>query len=223
MQSELKKAHVLGDGSVQDVANPSKDKGEEEILDLLLSNFPDNNDTDDSTRLQQQSISRQRSFSGTRSQRKSASVAISSSPATEQVPSPQFSSDPVSSHVNREPVSNPLALLADASGAAETLGTTQLESMTDIESVYDESSPGAGIGRYLLNRPGYVSLGLRLSRDTLENGLDALFATSPQVDRYSNYFRPPDFNNPPRDVGPDLDPVELGLISMEDACALFPM
>lgn len=133
----------------------------------------------------------------------------------------------VTSDVNREPVSNPLALLADASGAAQAL-EMQPEPMTtspasNVESGHGQSSSSQSIGRYLLHRPGYISLGLQLSRDSLESGLDALFAPPPpQTNRYSDYFRPPD-GSPPRDVGPDLDPVELGLISMAEAHALFPM
>lgn len=141
------------------------------------------------------------------------------SPATQQVQPPAMMTTRVSdtyiptSHANREPVSNPLALLADASDAAPPSSL--------FEPGQGESSPGPGIGWHLLQQPGYISLGLQLSRDSLESGLDALFGPSRQPYRLQ-YFRPPD-TSPPRDVGPDLDPVELALISMEEAYTLFPM
>lgn len=110
-------------------------------------------------------------------------------------------------HIENEAVSNPLALLADASEAAQE----------------SEGLVGHNIfhGRHLLSRPGYVSLGLRLDRQCLEEGLEALFVPDAPC-RYSNYFKPVD-SHPPRDTGPDVDPADLGLVSMEDAEYLFPM
>ncbi|CAK45447.1 hypothetical protein AnigIFM59636_002595 [Aspergillus niger] len=108
----------------------------------------------------------------------------------------------------KEPVSNPLALLADASSVAEPL-TSSLNRPSTTNG-----------GQELLQRLGCVSLGLQLSRDTLAQGLNALYTPSPPIHCHSSYFRPPDAD-PPRDVGPDLDPIELGLLSLEDAHTLF--
>ncbi|CAK7234615.1 hypothetical protein SCUCBS95973_008994 [Sporothrix curviconia] len=141
-----------------------------------------------------------------------------------------------------EPMSNPLALLADASSdAAQALECGSVAMMTSPRSCTSVASSAAAtaaatavvavhginaasvtnIGRRVLRRPGYVSLGLRLSRDTLEQGLDALFAPTPNTHPHANYFKRPSWA-PMRDVGPDVDPVDLGLVTMEEATALFP-
>ncbi|CAK7200135.1 hypothetical protein SEUCBS139899_002825 [Sporothrix eucalyptigena] len=119
-----------------------------------------------------------------------------------------------------EPMSNPLALLADASSdAAQAL----VETTGDVNvSTNDNVHSNIGVGRRLLRRPGYVSLGLRLSRDTLEQGLDALFAPMPTARSHANYFKRPQCA-PLRDVGPDVDPVDLGLVTMDEAATLFPL
>ena len=74
----------------------------------------------------------------------------------------------------------------------------------------------------LLQHSVYASLGLQLGRDTFEEGLGAIYDPTPPIHSHSNYFRPPDANSP-RDVGPDLDPIELGLLSLENAHSLFSM
>jgi hypothetical protein len=119
-----------------------------------------------------------------------------------------------------EPMSNPLALLADASSDAaqalvEATGDVNVNANANVHS-------NIGVGRRLLRRPGYVSLGLRLSRDTLEQGLDALFAPMPAARSHANYFKRPQCA-PLRDVGPDVDPVDLGLVMMDEAATLFPL
>ncbi|RAK85945.1 hypothetical protein BO79DRAFT_200061 [Aspergillus costaricaensis CBS 115574] len=108
----------------------------------------------------------------------------------------------------KEPVSNPLALLADASSAAQPL-TPSLDLPCTTSG-----------GPVLLQHSVYASLGLQLSRHTLEEGLSAIYDTTLPILSQSNYFRPPDAD-PSRDVGPDLDPIELGLLSLEDAQNLF--
>ncbi|KAH8650657.1 hypothetical protein BGZ60DRAFT_498478 [Tricladium varicosporioides] len=129
-------------------------------------------------------------------------------------------------------MSNPLGLVAAASGAAQALERESMASKAPSRSVIDFSTsqktgdgatrPG-GLGSLLLRRPGYISLGLTLNLDILENGLDHLFA--PGDNRiYANldYFKAP--GTPLKlDTGPDLDPVDLGLISMNEARALFPI
>lgn len=124
-----------------------------------------------------------------------------------------------------ESISNPLGLLADVSGAAQAL---ELQSTPTPPSVQDSSnyatarSGSRGLARSLLHRPGYVSLGLKLSKETLEQGLDALFTAERMEYPHSHYFRAAE-PNMTRDTGPDVDPVDLGLISMDTANYLFPM
>jgi hypothetical protein len=130
-----------------------------------------------------------------------------------------------------DPISNPLGLVADASGRAiaqetQSLGTPASSTSASNFDTSQTSSIGElenhSLARNLLQRPGYVSLGLMLSRESLEFGLDTLFTHASQPCKYSDYFKPVDANRP-QDTGPDLDPVDLGLVSMEDAHFLFPM
>ncbi|OQD79944.1 hypothetical protein PENANT_c041G02365 [Penicillium antarcticum] len=132
---------------------------------------------------------------------------------------------------NQERTSNPLALLADASDAAQSLELfpvphNNLPEVNGGSSATKSSQTsqvnGASLSRQLLHRPGYVSLGLKLNRNTLEQGLDAILAPSVVESRYSNYFSTAP-RAPLRDIGPDIDPVDLGLVTMEEACHLFPM
>jgi hypothetical protein len=137
-----------------------------------------------------------------------------------------------SSNVGQETISNPLGLLADASGTAQALDRQSQASTTSPLSAPEPSprqqaSPSAlsephGLARYLLRRPGYVSLGLNMGSDCLEQGLDALFAPRGESHQYFNYFKSTD-ESPTLDTGPDVDPVDLGLISMDDAYYLFSM
>lgn len=143
--------------------------------------------------------------------------------------SPSFRNDELS-HSNQEPISNPLGLLADASDAAQALElhpiSTNPSPTSNIGSsrTHPSANPadGSNFGRQLLHRPGYVSLGLQLGRDTLEEGIDALLAPPENSYLYSNYFKSPP-QMPQRDVGPDVDPVDLGLVTMDEACHLFPV
>jgi hypothetical protein len=131
---------------------------------------------------------------------------------------------------NQEPISNPLALLADASDAAQALEMYPT-SQNNLPELSHESSAttspttqvnDTSLGRQLLLQPGYVSLGLKLDREALARGLDAILAPSVVEPRYSNYFNSLP-RAPLRDVGPDIDPVDLGLVTMEEACHLFPL
>lgn len=204
MQAELKKAPALA-GEIYEIANNLSD-GDGKVMDLLSNMQSDNNDHKES-RPNQPTDEPSNQYPPFHAAPLTINAADSPDPSTYTV----------TSDVNREPVSNPLALLADASGAAQALSPA-----SNVEAGHGRSPAGQSIGRHLLHRPGYISLGLQLSRDSLESGLDALFVPPSQSSHYSNYFRPPD-GNPPRDVGPDLDPVELGLVSMAEACDLFPM
>ncbi|KAJ5742816.1 uncharacterized protein N7511_011217 [Penicillium nucicola] len=132
---------------------------------------------------------------------------------------------------NQEPTSNPLALLADASDAAQVLELFPMShnNLPGLNSGSSATEPqtsqvhSTSLGRQLLHRPGYVSLGLKLDRKTLDQGLDAILAPSPVVEsRYSNYFSTAP-RAPLRDIGPDIDPIDLGLVTMEEAHHLFPI
>jgi hypothetical protein len=124
----------------------------------------------------------------------------------------------------QEPMSNPLALLAYASDAAQASETSPTSTNTLVSP---ESRPGPGCkkgeteGHRLLHRPGYVSLGLQLDRASLVLGLDTLLDSTDAGNLGLDYFKRTIVRQ--RDVGPDLDPVELGLVTMEDAHYYFPM
>lgn len=132
---------------------------------------------------------------------------------------------------NDDPISNPLGLVADASGEAIAQETQHVATPTSpiyaanpntFQAYLTEELETRSLARNLLQRPGYVSLGLTLSRESLELGLDTLFTHASQTCQHSEYFKPADTNQP-RDTGPDLDPVDLGLVSLEEAHCLFPM
>ncbi|KAL3460069.1 hypothetical protein BJX64DRAFT_300970 [Aspergillus heterothallicus] len=125
-----------------------------------------------------------------------------------------------------EPMSNPLALLAYASDAAQAceqssaaVATTPAGSTLSRQSGHNNKG---SVGYHLLHRPGYVSLGLHLDRASLVQGLDYLLACDDNTAHQSfDYFKRTDAYQ--RDVRPDLDPVTLGLVTMEDASHLFPI
>ena len=161
-----------------------------------------------------------------------------------------------STHRMDESVSNPLGLLADASGEAQDgvlqdppssaaptdEGHTALDTRsqgrvssaadtrTYIPSNTHENTGIAsiqvadqGTAHTILNRPGYVSLGLKMDRGILESALDNLIRSpSGRAGRYTSYFAPKEQKSAP-DTGPDLDPVDLGLVTMDEAENLFPM
>ncbi|KAL2831973.1 hypothetical protein BJY01DRAFT_260350 [Aspergillus pseudoustus] len=123
-----------------------------------------------------------------------------------------------------EPMSNPLALLAYASDAAQASEQSPGSENTSTSPTSRRQS-GRGkeesAGHRLLHRPGYVSLGLQLDRASLVQGLDALLTGVDTGKQSFDYFKRRRVCH--RDVRPDLDPVELGLVRMEDANYLFPI
>jgi hypothetical protein len=124
----------------------------------------------------------------------------------------------------QEPMSNPLALLAHASDAAQASETSPVSSSTLNSPPSRERAsrnPGDSEGHRLLHRPGYVSLGLQLDRASVVQGLDTLLADLHSGHQSLDYFKRTAARQ--CDVGPDLDPIELGLVTMEDAEYLFPM
>ncbi|KAK6837200.1 hypothetical protein RU639_001364 [Aspergillus parasiticus] len=201
MKEHLKKGRTSRNGS-QEVDNIQN--AEKEVFNLLLSKMQSN---------EEQS---HRPIDG-----KDAMVqAASSNPVVTD--STAIKQAGMTSHVSHDPVSNPLALLVAASGAmhSESMSNTPL---SNVEPTDEAPSPYlTSIGNNLIDRSKYVSLGLQLSLESLQSGLDALFVAPTSNPKCTDYFRPPD-DGPPRDVGPDLDPVELGLISMEEAYHLFPI
>ncbi|KAL3482953.1 hypothetical protein BJX62DRAFT_231319 [Aspergillus germanicus] len=124
----------------------------------------------------------------------------------------------------QEPMSNPLALLAYASDAAQASETSPT-SVNALTSPEPRRGPGCkkgeSEGHRLLHRPGYVSLGLQLDRASLVQGLDTLLDSIDAGHQGLDYFKRTKVRQ--WDIGPDLDPVELGLVTMEDAHYLFPM
>ncbi|KAH8888916.1 hypothetical protein GQ53DRAFT_723695 [Thozetella sp. PMI_491] len=126
-----------------------------------------------------------------------------------------------------ETISNPLGLVADVSGEAQAKGEQSatgppLSHSTTSSRGHAAETESSTLAHNLLGRPGYISLGLKLSRQSLETGLDALFSHPGLTARYSNYFKSTDSGKPP-DTGPDVEPVELGLVTMEEAEYLFPI
>jgi hypothetical protein len=124
----------------------------------------------------------------------------------------------------QEPMGNPLALLAYASDAAQASEIRPMSANTlPCPTPRSQTGPvnGQSEGHYLLHRPGYVSLGLQLERGSLVQGLDSLLTCVDAGHHSLDYFKRTGFRQ--RDVGPDLDPVELGLVTMDDANYLFPM
>lgn len=124
----------------------------------------------------------------------------------------------------QEPMSNPLALLAFASDAAQATETSpaSVNALTSPASRgQSDRQKGETEGHRLLHRPGYVSLGLQLDRASLVQGLDTLLNSADAGHQALDYFKRTGVRQ--RDIGPDLDPVELGLVTMEDAHHLFPM
>lgn len=200
MKEHLKRGRASGNSS-QDVNNIQN--AEKEVFDLLLSKMQSNE---------------RQSHRPTNGKAATVQDASSNPVVTESITIKQAG---ITSHVGPDPVSNPLALLVAASGAIQSESVSNTPIST-VESTDEGPRPySTSIGN-LIERSTYVSLGLQLSPESLQSGLDALFAAPTSNPKCTDYFRPPD-DGPPRDVSPDLDPVELGLISMEEAYHLFPM
>ncbi|KAH8821906.1 hypothetical protein F5884DRAFT_105616 [Xylogone sp. PMI_703] len=130
-------------------------------------------------------------------------------------------------------VSNPFGLLADAAGAAQAREssysnskTSPLPSSESSAAQYDSprtsESSRPGPKPNLQSLPGRVSLGLSINPERLRKGMDVLFDLEPRSNRHSDYFKPPEPHSR-RDIGPDVDPVELGIVTMDKAEALFPI
>ncbi|RAQ40893.1 hypothetical protein AFGD_007170 [Aspergillus flavus] len=200
MKEHLKRGRASGNSS-QDVNNIQN--AEKEVFDLLLSKMQSNEG---------------QSHRPTNGKAANVQAASSNPVVTESTTIKQAG---ITSHVGHDPVSNPLALLVAASGAIQSESVSNTPIST-VESTDEGPTPYLTSIGNLIERSTYVSLGLQLSSESLQSGLDALFAAPTSNPKCTDYFRPPD-DGPPRDVSPDLDPVELGLISMEEAYHLFPI
>lgn len=160
-----------------------------------------------------------------------------SPPACTTMDAPPQDSNAQCSHRTDNSVSNPLGLMADASGeaqkneeddrcqppAAAALQNASSEHVS-ITSWTHQSSRITGItqDQSLLCRPGYVSLGLKLDRSILEHALADLSTRSGHLGQYANYFKSPNQSRA-RDIGPDLDPIDLGLIGLDEVGSLFTL
>lgn len=231
MQSELRKVKISSDSARQMqelTSNATPGEDETEILQLLLAeegtgDIPQMALTD---RLQSRDAE-ENVVIAPMAEASNMELVVQTSPV-EIRPSPR-STEEISA--SRAPINNPLALLADASSAAQALHHRAVQSnespVSNRDSVHSRQSSsyssGAWLARRLLSRPGYVSLGLETNRASLEQGLEAVFTAATEREyRQLNYFKPPGSGSF-RDVGPDLDPVDLGLVTMEEAHYLFPM
>lgn len=163
-------------------------------------------------------------------------------PGTSYSPTFTFSNSPQGSSVEcprrtDHSVSNPLGLMANASGEAQANEEDDIGSTTTTMALQNASSPDMSHASWgepssqitsvahaqsLLCRPGYVSLGLKLDRSILELALTDLSTRSGHLGQYANYFKKQKQGRA-LDTGPDLDPIELGLVSMDEACSLFSM
>jgi hypothetical protein len=134
------------------------------------------------------------------------------------------------SHNQRSIKSNPLWLIADASREALAAMASQRQSqaLKIQESHYlsedAQSSSGSYLNKshHLLNTSTCVDLGLKIGSQILEEGLDAVITTPQQRSAALEYFKYRDINVFP-DTGPDLDPIEQGLVTAQEAQKLFPM
>ncbi|KAF2094967.1 hypothetical protein NA57DRAFT_45781 [Rhizodiscina lignyota] len=222
IKTELRKAQASGDDvlSLPGLADFVSSEGD--MRDILLS--------DNATQIQDDSPTHQDENQSSRAVNPRPTSSYSNDSFQEDAALVQNPSERRPHQHNEEPISNPLGLVADASGEAQAQVRQSVASGTSPVSIgsstrqtaFAQESEPRSLARHLLRRPGYVSLGLKLSRESLELGLDTLFAHAGLTCRYSDYFTPADTNQP-RDTGPDLDPVDLGLVTMEEAHYLFPM
>ena len=126
--------------------------------------------------------------------------------------------------------SNALWLIADASREALATMASYPQSPTLInqeashlnEHAQSPSENCLKQSRQLLNRSACVPFGLKLESWVLEEGLDALLTMPHQQTRTLDYFKSRDLHHFP-DTGPDLDPIEQGLLTIQEAEKLFPM
>ena len=197
--------------------------GKEKILDLLLLKDSDQTqESNDSPGYEEIALS---------SEHAPANSALHAAsyprfPAISQSPT-----DKNSPHESSKSVSNPLGLVADvckevqefdrSSNPTLSLLTSNPEHINFHATSFPETEP-LSLAHRLLRRPGYVSLGLKLDRKTLEDGLNTLLHKKIEIYQYLDYFKPVDTNKG-RDTGPEYDPVDLCLVTMEEAHSLFPL
>lgn len=148
--------------------------------------------------------------------------SISASPGEDQAASPRSE--------NNGTISNPLGLVADAWGEAQALDrspNTTMSLLSPGTALTQTMSNSSYLERFrlaqdLLANSAQISIGRNLDRSTLEHGLSTLLGDEVRTCRYQDYFKRSDVTED-RDTGPEIDPVELGLVSMEEANYLFPL
>ncbi|RFU26076.1 hypothetical protein B7463_g10260, partial [Scytalidium lignicola] len=155
-------------------------------------------------------------------------LADAAAEAVQQLPMQET----LTSETEPSTVSNPFGLLADAAGAARAreshyASSTQPSPLSSSESPsrpYESpiTTESSRLKHDLRSLPGCVQLPLKIGFERLEKGLDALLDPEPRSYRCSDYFKPPE-PQWRRDTGPDVDPVELGIVTMEEAEDLFPI
>ncbi|EED15888.1 hypothetical protein TSTA_010060 [Talaromyces stipitatus ATCC 10500] len=226
MKSELRKAKVSADGAhrIQEITKQAEAEGETEILNMILGDIVDLSEL--------RFADHHTNTMGTRDNHEAQTESVGGDAPTVGPQLESFPSQPIhilrpqpqqDQDIDREPINNPLALLADASGAAQKLCRKGMTSTLSPASHADSSTSNGTISSSGSALARYISLVLRLNRASLEQGLEALFTDPSESDyRRLDYFKPPNTETP-RDVGSDIGPVDLGLVTMDEACYLFPM
>lgn len=224
VQAELRKAKTSDSRNLQQLLDLTD--GKEEILDLIMTeksyetqNATTTHGPHDTTSIS--SIPTMTSILHCASRPRIRHSSPSDSETNSQ-------SSPVESNGS---VSNPLGLVADACGEAEALCQQSNVTLSflapnteyiNLLTTSGQAEP-ADLARDLLaqSRNGAGVLN-NLDKQTLEHGLCSLLKNEVRTCQYKDYFKPSDINED-RDTGPDVDPVDLGLVSMEEAHYLFPL
>lgn len=221
IQAELRKSKASSGEPAQDLLDLTN--GGEDFLELILSN------TNASNQSQTTETSHCLPQASPVTSPTSSAVLYRPAPQVALHPIAQSQNESRSPHQGSESVTNPLGLVADACDEAQTFN--QLESATP-SSLPRNSEPldpltsrigevdSSNRASLLLSRPGYVSLGLKLDRPILEQALGTLLNRELPICQYSGYFKTSEASKD-RDTGPDLDPIDLGLLSMDEAQYLF--
>lgn len=226
IQSELRKAKAfpMSNGEpAQDLTELAN--GSEEFLGRILSNT--------NASCPSQTTETSQGFPQTSPNPSPTSIANAYRPTPHSAlrPIAQSPNEARSPHQGSESVTNPLGLVADACDEAQTFNQptnatgsalpTSSESLVLLTLRTGEAEP-SNRALHLLSRPGYVSLGLKLDRPILEQGLGILLTRDLPICEFSGYFKTSDASKD-RDTGPDLDPIDLGLLSMEETQYLFEL
>ena len=225
IQAELRKAKASSSDSPNLHELLDLTDGKEEILDLFAKLNPSQTHHGPTTHLSEDTAAAPSMYvrnSGVPDGSPSSNQSISPSPTEHN-----SGSSPLEGH---RVVSNPLGLVADACGESQapeqqpdaSLSTQATNAdLINLLSTSGHAEPGE-LARNLLRHSGYVSTSRNLDQHMLEHGLCTLLNNEVRTYRYKDYFQSSDTNED-RDTGPDVDPVDLGLVSMAEAHYLFPL